>query len=125
MLVAFMFCASTPFMYCHFGQIATGSYEKLADLLFGCNWQQLPLNLQKFFVLMIENMQRPLHYHGFGVAILNLETFRNVNEYYHVSTDSFQHAFNLTPSYYFSQFLHFSDTRSDCHLLHDVQNHHC
>lgn len=29
---------------------------------------------------MIENIQRPLYYHGFGLAILDLETFTRVND---------------------------------------------
>lgn len=93
MLMSFLFCISSPFLYCYYGEMATGSYEKMADLLFGCNWQQLPLDLQKFFVLMIGNMQRPLYYHGFGVTVLNLETFLNVNLYYHNSTDFLRHIF--------------------------------
>lgn len=50
----------------------------IATLLFQANWQALPLKLQKYFVVMITNAQTPLYYHGFGVAVLNLETFTKV-----------------------------------------------
>lgn len=58
--------------------MTTEYYDKLADILFQSKWQLLPLELQKYFVLMIGNAQIPMTYHGLGVADLNLETFRKV-----------------------------------------------
>lgn len=52
----------------------------MSDDLFGSNWQQLPTNLQKYFILMIANSNKPLFYHGSGIVVLDLETFRNVHE---------------------------------------------
>lgn len=68
------------FVYCYFGKIATESYAKMSDCLFESNWPEKPVKLQKYFILMIGNAQRPLEYHGFGLAVLKLETFANVNE---------------------------------------------
>lgn len=51
----------------------------MADCLYDTNWQKLPIRLQKYVVLMIGNAQKPLYYHGFGVALLNLETFNGVS----------------------------------------------
>lgn len=59
--------------------ITTDSYEKMAERLFESNWQRLSIDLQKYFILMIANMQRPIRYHGGGVIALNLETFGNVS----------------------------------------------
>lgn len=50
----------------------------MADLLFESEWQCLPVNLQKYVIVMIADMQRPVYYHGFEVAILDLETFSKV-----------------------------------------------
>lgn len=69
---------STIFVYCYFGKLATISYEKMPDRLFEMNWHEQPNELQKFFILMIANSQKPVYYHGFEVAKLNLETFVNV-----------------------------------------------
>lgn len=66
------------FLYCFFGKIASESSMGIANLLFQANWQALPLKLQKYFIIMIANAQIPLYYHGFGVAVLNLETFTKV-----------------------------------------------
>lgn len=52
---------------------------KVADILYESNWQDLPVNLQKNFILMIGNAARPLQYDAFGIAPLNLETYTNVN----------------------------------------------
>lgn len=78
LLASFGLCASVPFVYCLFGLMATESYENMADRLFESNWQQLPIDLQKYLILAIGNMQQPLHYHGFGIIYLNLEVFRDV-----------------------------------------------
>lgn len=52
----------------------------MADCLYESDWHELSVDLQQKVVLMIQNMQRPLFYTGFGVAVLNLETFTKVSE---------------------------------------------
>lgn len=42
-------------------------------------WHKLPTELQKYFILMIRNMQKPLYYHGFEVARLDLQMFSKVS----------------------------------------------
>lgn len=67
------------FMYCYFGMMATESFRNMAECLFESNWLELPIDLQKAILLMIQNIQKPIYYHGFGLSILNLQTFVNVN----------------------------------------------
>lgn len=67
------------FLYCYDGAVATDSFEKMADALYEVNWQDLPIELQKYFVIMIGNAQRPRYYHGFNVAILNLQLYTRVS----------------------------------------------
>lgn len=66
------------FLFCYFGALATESFEEMADSLYESNWPELPVALQKYFIVMIGNMQRTLHYHGFEVASLDLNTFISV-----------------------------------------------
>ncbi|XP_031638083.1 odorant receptor 85c-like isoform X2 [Contarinia nasturtii] len=78
--LAFLFLAimvnlTNLFVYCYFGKLSSLSYEQMAYSLYEFNWQRLPVKLQKYLVLMIGNMHRPIFYHGFGFFILNLETF--------------------------------------------------
>lgn len=65
-------------IYCYFGSKSTESYEKMGDRIFDLKWYELPIQKQKYFILMAANMQKPLRYHGFGVLSLNLETFVQV-----------------------------------------------
>lgn len=78
-LAAATVSSSNLFVYCYFGKVATESYQQMADCLYECNWWELPVNLQKYTLLMNMNMQRLLYYHGFEVAVLNLETFSKVS----------------------------------------------
>lgn len=66
------------FLYCHFGKRTTDAYAGLADNLFESNWIELPVEIQKYFTLMISNAQLPLAYNGFYLVFLNLETFLKV-----------------------------------------------
>lgn len=70
---------SNVYVYCNFGKIATQSYANMSRYLFESNWIEQPIEFQKYFILMIGNTQRALHYHGFGISVLNLETFSTVS----------------------------------------------
>lgn len=65
-------------VYCYFGHITTDCYLEMADYLFESNWYTRPLNYQKALILMIQNAQRKIQYHGSGVAYLNLNTYLQV-----------------------------------------------
>lgn len=79
LLLALAVTSVASLLYCYFGKITTESYEKMAERLFESKWYRLNLHLQKNFILIIANMQRPVRYHGCGVIALNLETFGNVS----------------------------------------------
>lgn len=81
LLVAGMVATANLFLYCFFGAMATESYEQMAECLYKSKWYERPTHLQKYFIIMIGNMQRPLCYHGFGLAILNLQTYSTVNSF--------------------------------------------
>ncbi|XP_055305901.1 odorant receptor 22c-like [Sitodiplosis mosellana] len=75
MLFGVFVSGTNLFVYCFFGKLATESYTKIADCLYEANWREVSIDLQKYIIVMIQNAQRPLYYHGFGIAVLNLETF--------------------------------------------------
>lgn len=66
-------------LYCYLGKTVTESYSKYAECLYELNWTQLPIDLQKYLIVMIQNAQCPLFYHGFNIMTLNLVTFSNVS----------------------------------------------
>lgn len=88
------------FLYCYFGEMSTECYEKISNCLYESNWLDLPRDKQKYFILMIGNLQRPLYYHGFDIAVLNLQTYSQVNRILFLLTwlllwSIFYWAFNL------------------------------
>lgn len=78
LLIALLVSSANPFLYCYHGKMTTDYYAKMADCLFEANWQVLPVDLQRYFILMIQHSQKPVYYRGFGMANLDLETFRDV-----------------------------------------------
>lgn len=79
-LMAIFISISNLFIYCYFGKIATNSFMKISLCLYESDWQNQPLNIQKHFIVMIANAQRPLFYHGYHMSVLNLETFTKVSK---------------------------------------------
>lgn len=70
---------SNLFLYCFYGQLAHENYLNLSECFYQANWLLLPGDLQKYFILMTASAQRPLFYHGFGLARLDLNTFLYVS----------------------------------------------
>lgn len=70
---------ATISVYCYYGKMATESYKDMAYCLFESNWLYLPVELQKFFIMMIADAQIPLQYHAFHIVTLNLETLTKVS----------------------------------------------
>lgn len=79
--MAFWTGLANLYIYCVCGEMTTGSYAKMTSSVYEANWPVLHARLQKYVHLMIANMQRPVYYDGFGVSVLNLETFYAVNQY--------------------------------------------
>lgn len=71
---------SNLLLYCYFGELTTESYAMMSDCVYNMDWYEQPNELQRYFVLMIQNMQKPIYYHGFEVANLDLRTFIKVSE---------------------------------------------
>lgn len=77
------------FFFCYFGKLATESYRSMADALFDSNWSEVPVRLRKYYIIMIANTEKPIYYQGFGVAVLNLETFTKVKEIFRIFLEIF------------------------------------
>lgn len=80
MVVCLLIQTSNLFLLCFFGKLASESYEQMADYLCDFDWHGLPMNVQKYFTIMIANAQRPLNYSGYGIMELNLEKFSSVKK---------------------------------------------
>lgn len=60
--------------------MASNSFERMANFVYDVNWYSLSLEKQKYFILMLLHAQRSLYFHGYGIAVLNLETFCTVSK---------------------------------------------
>lgn len=67
------------YLFCYFGKLATESFSKMTDSLYEGNWQELSVDVQKYFILMIGNAQTLIFYSGFDIVVLNLGNFTSVN----------------------------------------------
>lgn len=79
-IFAYSLCTSVMglFAYAYFGTYATTVFSKHADYLFESEWCELPVQLQKFILLMIFNSQRSQCYKGNGLFLLDLPFFKKV-----------------------------------------------
>lgn len=66
------------YVYCHFGDLTSTSFELYSKYLFEMQWYRLPLKFQKYFILMIGNSQQPMQYDGYRLVILNRSVFLKV-----------------------------------------------
>lgn len=78
LLIALSTGGLSLFLICFFGKMSMQSYEDINASLNEYNWYELPVDLQKYVLLMIQNMQKPHFYHGFHVVKLDLGTFSKV-----------------------------------------------
>lgn len=78
MLFAVTISGMTLFLYCYYGKYATDCQAAFALAAYESDWIDLSIELQRYFILIISNAQKPLSYHGYGIVDLNLETFAKV-----------------------------------------------
>lgn len=78
LLIGIVTGISNIFFYCYFGKLSTDCYSEIPGLLFESDWYLLSVCKQKYILLMIQNAQIPLYYHGYKMAVLDLRTFSMV-----------------------------------------------
>lgn len=83
------------YLFCNFGKLATDSFENMSDCVYNASWQQFDVELKKYVIFMIQNAQRSLYFHGYGMLTLNLETFTQVLAHTFRSCDAFYRNDNI------------------------------
>lgn len=78
LLLAICIALGNQFLLCYFGKLATESFDEMSVCLYNSNWELMPINLQRNLIIIMQNAQQPIYYHGFGIAVLNLQTFSKV-----------------------------------------------
>lgn len=118
--VAITLGASDLYLYCNYGKLASHSFEIMANTVYESNWIELSNDLKKYVVLMIAIGQKPMQYHGFGIIVLNMETFTRVSLIVHLKwIDDFIISLIAIGNLFF----HVAVYKNSRHILYDVQNH--
>lgn len=66
--------------FCYLGDQATELMLKTSLNLYSSLWFNLPIDLQKYFTMLIANTRTPLIFSGFGVLNASLKTYVAVSE---------------------------------------------
>lgn len=66
------------FLYCFVGSLTTDQFRRYGDIAYEFKWYNLPIDMQKYFPLIIGNAQRPKVFTGLNIIDLNLSAFTKV-----------------------------------------------
>lgn len=77
-LAALFYSTAYFFSLCYGGEFTTNIFFKYGNRLYELEWLNLPVQLQKDVIVMMQNMQRPLIYSGFGLVELTFQSFTKV-----------------------------------------------
>lgn len=82
-VITLAYCVISALSYfwlnCYCGEFITNIFLKYADCLYKSQWYSLPVPLEKYWTIVMPNMQRTVFYDGLGMVRLNLNTFANVS----------------------------------------------
>lgn len=67
------------YFHCLLGKYVTDRFDRLPNHLFQSRWYDLPIRMQKYFILLLADAQNPLIFYGLGIYALDLETFTSVS----------------------------------------------
>ena len=68
------------FLYCEFGEMVTNQFNELNERFSKCNWYLLPIEMQRMFVIVMANTQRPAMIQGYANVVCTRESFKQVRK---------------------------------------------
>lgn len=105
-------------LYCYFGRLTTDNYLQFSKCAYELtNWYELPVELQKYLILVISNANKPLYYNGLGIMSLKMETLTGVSTSIIINIISRREVFS-----YDLYFVSVTDAENCNKLLYDVQD---
>lgn len=69
------------FIFCESGEQVTSEFDEFHDRLCQLNWYEYPYDLQRMFIIILINAQRPETIQGFGNTVCSRELFKMVSVY--------------------------------------------
>lgn len=100
---------SNLFLYYYFGHTVTDCYADISDDVFNSDWFKQSLDVQKYFLMIIQNAQHLNYFDGFGLTYLTLNNYCKVWGFLFFSFFGAKNSF-------------ISDLIHCCQFLHDVQD---
>lgn len=97
-------------LYCNFADMASERLSSIGDAAFSADWYNYPLKWQKYFILMIERSQKPVHFKGLNVINCTLEVFVKVKP-----CNTF--LMFVEDAYSFHRFLFYSFANRHAHIM--------
>lgn len=65
-------------MFCYFANIATEYIETIGDITYDSNWFNHPVEMQKYFIMIISRSHKPTHFTGLHLIPCSLEELGKV-----------------------------------------------
>lgn len=67
-----------PFLHCHYATLITEQIEDVGFSAYDSNWFDLPMDIQKYIILIIMRSQEELYFTGLGMIYCTVETLGKV-----------------------------------------------
>lgn len=68
-----------PFLHCQFGTWLTEKIDNTGFAAYGSNWYELPIETQKYILMIVMRSQEDLNFTGLGMTYCTIETLGKVS----------------------------------------------
>lgn len=72
---------------CEAGARMTNEFEAFDEELGQCNWYELPIELQRMYMMFVVNTQSPIEISSYGGLVCSRETFKKVRLAYRIALE--------------------------------------
>lgn len=77
-----------PSLFCYYADVATTRLSSIAYYAYETTWNDYPLELQKYMILIIARSQEPVYYTGFNFVNCTLQALGKVFQLFSSHTNS-------------------------------------
>lgn len=78
-MIAFAVSVVNLYLYCYADATITVDCLKYSEIICEIDWYLMPVDLQKYLILMIQSGHQILVFSGYDIIKLNLESFTSVS----------------------------------------------
>lgn len=68
-----------PYLCCRYASFTVDRISSLGEDVYDLNWYEYPIELRKYFVMIIARSQTPIEFTGLGLIYCNLNRFGKVS----------------------------------------------